>query len=253
MKCFGDVSNESEALAGGQGLNRYLAVIKICLQLSLGIDYLSVGLSFRQAARVLLATEACSELASIGSCSNSRIFRNARTDNTVNHQMVHNLLQKAWTFFIALDIFTQMSTSLLDIWVCLHLNRHGSVNVRLLSAPVYDWHTARVNSDSAGEALNVLCPSWMDTIFGVTTDGEKKRDRLHLFSGAATLFQNTAQPSFICILYGHQLDIALQSVYNKLGDNQLYQQLTALIFYIRRQQNLVAKMPAETLKVADTS
>lgn len=251
MACFEDVADESEALEGGQGLDRYRVVIKNRLQFFLGIDYLSAGLSFRQATRVLLATKERSGMASIGSCSDSTISKYARIACAVNLQKVYDLLQEAWTFSIALDMSTHMSTSYLDIRVRLHLNRHGIINVHLLAVPVYERHTAEVIFDTAAKALDVLCPPWKDTIIGVSTDGERKMTGR--ISGVATRFQNVAKPGFIRIWCGaHQLDIVLQSVYTKLGDEQFYQQLTALISYLRRQQNLVAEMRAKAPKVADT-
>ena len=53
MACFTDVGDDSEALKGGQGPDCYQVIIKNQLQWYLAIDYLSVGLSYRQADCVL--------------------------------------------------------------------------------------------------------------------------------------------------------------------------------------------------------
>ena len=53
MVCFMDVGDNLEALQGDQGRDRYRVVIKNQFQWSVEIDYLYMGLSFRQDARVL--------------------------------------------------------------------------------------------------------------------------------------------------------------------------------------------------------
>ena len=107
MACFDDVADTTEAIPGGQdvadttealpdgqGLDRYRVVIKNTLQFYLGIDYLRVGLSFRQAARVLLSTKERSGLASIGSCTDMTISKSARMACAVELQKVYDLLHR---------------------------------------------------------------------------------------------------------------------------------------------------------------
>ena len=90
----------------------------------------------------------------------------------------------------------------------MNLNRHGIVNVHLLSVPVYERHTAAVIFYTAAKALDVLCPSWNGSIIGVSKDGERKMTGR--ISGVVGRFQNVAKPSFIRIWCGaHQLDIVL--------------------------------------------
>ena len=251
MACFQDVADERESLQDGHGQDRFRVIVKKQLQFSLAIDYLYAGLSFRQAARVLQLTKERSGLASIGACSDSTISKYARIACAVNLQNISELLEKAWTFSVALDMSTHMSTSYLDIRLRFHLAACGIINVHFLAIPVYEKHTAAVIFDTASKALDVICPSWRDTIIGVSTDGERKMTG-HI-SGVATRFQNVAKPGFIRIWCGaHQLDIVLQSAYSKLGDNLFYCQLTALISYLRRQQNIISAMRSKAPKVADT-
>ena len=75
MAYFTDVGEDSEALQGIQGQDRYWVVIKNLLQWSLVIDYLSVGLSFRQATHMLQHTKERSRMASISACSDLTISK----------------------------------------------------------------------------------------------------------------------------------------------------------------------------------
>ena len=116
-----------------------------------------MGLSFRKASRLLQHTKECSRLASIGACSDSTISKYARIACAINLQKVYNLLEEAWTFPVALDMSTHMSTPYLNIRICMHLNRHVIFNVHLIAVPVYERHTDAVIFDTAAKALDVLC------------------------------------------------------------------------------------------------
>lgn len=72
-------------------------------------------------------------------------------------------------------------------------------------------------------------------------------------SGVATRFQNVAKRGFIRIWCGaHQLDLVLQDAYCELANETFYTQLTSLISYLRRQQNLISDMRTKAPKVSDT-
>ena len=144
-----------------------------------------------------------------------------------------------------------MSTSYLDIRIRLHLKEAGIINAHLLAVPVYVRHTAQAIFNTATKALDVLCPSWRDIIVGISTDGERKMTGR--VSGVATRFRQAAKPGFIQIWCGaHQLDLVLQNCYVHFGNEVFYQQLTAVISYLRRQQNLVAEIRTKAPKIADT-
>ena len=130
-----------------------------------------MGVHFRQASRVLQHTKEHNGVASIGACIDSTISKYARVSCAINLQKVCNLLEEAWTFLVALDMSTHLSTSYLYIRICLHLNKNGIVNVHLLAVPVYKRHTTAVIFDTSAKALDVLCPSCKDTIIIVLIDG----------------------------------------------------------------------------------
>ena len=156
---------------------------------------------------------------------------------TINLHKVYKLLEEARTFSVALDISTHMITLYLNIRICMHLNRHGIVNVHFLALRLYESHTAAVIFDTVAKDIDVLCLLWKDIIISVLIDG--KREMTGRISGVATRFQNAANTDFIHIWCGaHQLDIVLQSAYSKLGDEEFYTQFTDLISYLQRQQNL---------------
>jgi hypothetical protein len=149
-------------------------LIRNPVQFYLSIDYISVGCSFRQTARLLHSTKERTGLAAIGCCTDATVAKYVRFICAINLQIISEMLSKCWTFSVALDMSTHMSTSYLDLRLRVHDNRKGIVNVHFLSIPVYERRTGEVIFDTCSKALNILCPSWRDIIIGVTTDGEKK-------------------------------------------------------------------------------
>lgn len=251
MAAFEDVADESELLEAGEGVDRRCVLIKNSLQFSLAIDYLRAGCSFKQAARIMLATKERTGLAAVGSCSDSTISKYARFACAINMQKISELLACVWTFSVALDMSTHMSSSYLDIRIRLHHSKSGIINLHLLAIPVFERHTAEVIFETADKALTVLCPSWKDIVVGVSTDGERKMTGR--VSGVATRFEQMAKPGFVRIWCGaHQLDIVMQRAYTEFGNDEFYGHLTAAISYLRRQQNLIADMQSKAPKVADT-
>lgn len=157
--CFRDVKDDYKALVGGQGLTHYRILIKYNSKFSRKIEHLSVGLKFRQAARVMLFTKERSGLARIGACSNPIVSNYARIACKVNLQKVYEPLDEVWTFSAALNMSTHTSMSYFDIRARLHLNEYGLVNVHLLAVSVYDWHTAELIFDTSVKVIDLLSPS----------------------------------------------------------------------------------------------
>jgi hypothetical protein len=251
MRSFEDFAGDTEELQEGEGVDRFCIVIKNPVQFSLTVDYLSVGCSFRQAARIMISTKERTGLAAIGTCSDLTVAKYARYACAINLQKISELLDSAWTFAVALDMSTHMSTSYLDIRIRLHLNGPGIINMHLLAIPIFERHTGLVMFQTASRALDVLCPTWRDIIIGISTDGERKMTG-HV-SGVATRFQQVAKPGFTRIWCGaHQLEIVLQECYTHFGNDQFYGKLTSAISYLRRQQNLIADIRSKAPKVADT-
>ena len=81
-------------------------------------------------SRILLSTKGLTGLASIGCVSDATVAKYARFAAAVNLQTIAELLEQSWTFFIALDMSTHMSTLYLDIRLRLHTLKYGILNVQ---------------------------------------------------------------------------------------------------------------------------
>ena len=244
-----DISEGEDA--NGNGDSHYSITIANRIQWQLAIDYLGASLSFTQAARVMQSTKERTGLASIGNCTKNIISKYARFSCAINLQKLSDLLQSTWTFSVAMDMSTHMETGYLDIRIRIFTKKNGIVNAHVLAIPVFDRHTGEVVFNTAAKALDCLDPLWRQKVIGISTDRENKMTGR--YSGVATRFQQVANPGFIRIWCGaHQLDIVLQSIYSKFGDEKFYTTLTKLIGYLRCQFNLIQEMKTKAPTLSDT-
>ena len=171
LSVFQDTLDPAE---NGNGVtSRYCISIKNRVQFGLVVDYLSVGSSFRMASRIVTMTKERTGLASIGSCSEGVVAKYARFVCALTMQQLRDILAKSWTFSVAMDMSTHMSTSYLDIRIRLHWE-DDILNFRLLAIPMFERHTGEAMFRVASMAFDVLCSDWRDILIGVSTDGERK-------------------------------------------------------------------------------
>ena len=97
----------------------------------------------------------------------------------------------------------------------------------------------------------VFTESWRSQCISISSDGA--RNMTGRVQGLVTRISNECSPGLIRIWCGlHQLDLVMQSVYIAAFGEQLHSTLTALIGYLRRQQNLITEMRSTCPKVATT-
>ena len=251
LSIFEDVVGpEENAQDSDLQTDRYRIPIKNPIQFRIIVGYVGGGASFRMASRFLQLTKDLTGLASLGSASEGKVTSLIRFVCAINLQKITEMLDSSWTFSIAMDMSTHISTSYLDIRIRVFVG--GKIhNLHLLAIPMFSSHTGEEIFLHAERALDVICPTWRDLIVSISTDGERKMTGR--VQGVATRFERVAKPGFFRLWCGlHQLDIHLQRFFKNLLDEQFYSHLTTLISYLRRQQNLIKDMGTKAKKVADT-
>ena len=130
----------------------YHIVIRNPVQFGLIVDYLSVGLSFRAVAKVILMTKEWTGMASIGSVSEGKVIAITQVVCSHSLELISNLLMKCWTFSLAMDMSTHMSTSYLDIWIWIFYG--GTIhNSHLVALPMFTYHTGEQNLPACQEDI----------------------------------------------------------------------------------------------------
>ena len=147
-------------------------------------------------------------LASIMSASEGKITSYIWYVCALNLQKISEMLASGWTFSLAMDMSTRISTSYLDIHIrpfaCSAID-----NFRLLAIPMFSSHTGEYIFLHSERALDVIRLNWRDLIISISADGERKMTGRA--QGVATRFERVADPGFFRLWCGlHQLDIVLK-------------------------------------------
>ena len=229
----------------------YTAKITNMKQFRLAVKYIALGSSFRQAARIFQVTKEETNLGYLGSMNVLKVIRYVRIMVAISLQSIKDLLAKSWCYSVAFDGSTYQHTSYLDIRMRVYYL--GEIKtIHVIALPMFDRHTGGYMYELFHNLFGVLDPSWKNKLIGVTTDGAANMTGRH--RGVVTRIQSEALPEGFyriwCAL--HQLDIVVQNCVTKYFNDDFYVELTGLIGYLRRQQNLIQRMKTKCPKVADT-
>jgi hypothetical protein len=171
LESFASTLDSLEDAADAGDVSRYAITVTNTKQFQLVVQYLVLGLSFRQ---VIMETKEVFGIGSIGSCSEGIVSRYARFICAMNLQCIAELLQQCRAFFVAFD----MATSYCDVRIRIC---HKSIvhDFHLLSIPVHERHTCEIIFNMFAKAMDALFPDWRETITGASSDGEKKMTGRH--------------------------------------------------------------------------
>jgi hypothetical protein len=93
------------------------------------------------AAQVILMTKERTGMATVGCVNEAKMTSYARFVCALNLDSISSILKKSWTFSIAMDMSTHMSTSYLDIRARIFVG--GSIhNFHVMAIPMFSRHTA---------------------------------------------------------------------------------------------------------------
>lgn len=140
-------------------------------------EHLQAGLSFRQAARVMMDTKERTGLAATGSRSDYTIVKYACHICKICLQNVSELLESVWTFSNTLLISTHMCTTYLYICIRLNLSHACIISSHLLALSVFRRYIGLMMFEVASKAADTPCAAWRDFINWISFNGKKENER----------------------------------------------------------------------------
>lgn len=244
------IFKEHEDAAATDNEEVYSVKILSVRRFKMVLGFVAKGASFRSASRFVDVAREVTKLSYLRGCSEGVCATYVRIICAASLQSIHDLLRDCWAYSIALDVGHAQGTSYLDVRVRLCTSGR-LVNLHVVALPLHTNKTAEAQFNTASKALNVVDKNWRDKLVSIGTDGE--RTMTGRISGVQTRFEEAATFSVVRIWCGlHQLDLAAQKEYMLLGDDAFVTTLTALISYLRRQQNLQAEMKTTCPKFVST-
>ena len=242
---------KKKAAEGNAATEGYTASVKNMTQYRLTVKFAAKSSSFKQIVSLIQATKEELHQASLGCMNMIKVIEYIRILLASSLQNIKELLKVSWCYSAAFDSATYQHSSYFDVRVRVY--KSGTiVNIHVLAIPMFERHTGEYMFELFQKLFDELDPMWRQKLIGVTSDGARSMTGLE--RGVVTRIQNAALPQGFyriwCAL--HQLDLVVQKSMKIFSDTPFYSTLTALIAYLRRQQNFIQEIKSKCPKVADT-
>ena len=204
------------------------------------VSYVSVGISFRQCARLLRETKETTGLGCIGKVSVGKVIRVVRNVVGFNLETIKSVLHDVWEFLIVMDAGTNATVPYLDLR--LRFVVQGKLfNLHFIALPMHDSHTEENTFLIISKFLDAMCDNWRKKMISASTDGASNMQGRH--QGAVTRLDQVCNGGFYRVWCGaHQLDLVVQDIFIKMLDSSFVERTRAVTGYLRRQQYLVRTM-----------
>lgn len=227
----------------------YKVIISNPLQFQLIIDFIVMGLSFRQVVATLLKVKTRAGLARIGSINDTHVANLARVVCGINLQILSQILcGDIWAFSLANDASTHQGKSYFDNRVRIY---HGGkiYNLHVLAIPMYERHTADNMTNLVRDVFDIICPAWKSKLLGVTSDGANAMTGR--IQGVVTQLENTAIHQIYRVWCGlHQLDLVMKHAYKDIWAGEFVSDMKAIITHLHQQNNLISDMQSTCPKLS---
>ncbi len=232
--------NAFKSLVRNEEDNTFVIEVKSVLKLNMIINFVAVGVSFRQASRLYQSVKEDTGMGVMGSISDVEVAQHCRTVCAINLQYLKEIFKDIWAFAIAIDAGNNAGTAYLDLRMRCFF-KGALQNFHVLAIPMRERHTGEYQYDLVVETMDVLAPNWRHQLIGITTDGASAMTGC--VQGTCTRLSNECHGNIFRVWCGaHQLDLVVKKAFNRLMSDNFLNTLTGVTGHLRRQQNLIQDM-----------
>ncbi len=159
----------------------YTVTIKDCLRFDLAMDYVGIGLSFRQTTATIQKAKDHTKTAKLIGLNDYIVGQYTRVLVAIALQQIALILndESVWAMSLAGDGSTHCGHSFFD----LHLRvcyRDDLVNLHLVASPMFERHSAMNIFNLIAKFMDALYSKWRSKLIGVSTDGENTMTSRHV-------------------------------------------------------------------------
>jgi hypothetical protein len=185
--------------------------IKDFLRLELAMDYVGIGMSFRQTAAAIQRAKDRTKTAKLADINDGVVGQYTRVLVAFAFQEIADILEDESVLAMSLagDERTHGGQSFFDLRVRV-CYRGELVNLHLFAIPKFERHSARNIFNLISKFMDALYAKWRDKLIGMSSDGEKTMTVCH--SGVVTrIFAYTANDVLRIWCAPHQIDIVVKA------------------------------------------
>jgi hypothetical protein len=232
MKLF---CNKDDALV-------YTVTIKDCLRFDLAMDYVGIGLSFRQMAAAIQKAKDRTKTAKLVGLNDCIVGQYTRVLVVVTLQQIAFILddESVWAMSLAGDGSTHRDQSFFDLR--LRVCYHGDlVNLHLVALPMFQQHSAMNIFNLIAKFMDALYSKWRSKLIGVSTNGENTMTGRH--ASVVTRLAACAANNVLRIwCTPHQINIVVKAAVEAIDNGVWVKQVYTFSVFLRAQDNLIIEM-----------
>lgn len=151
----------------------YKTTINNAMRYNLVLDFVSVGMSFRMAAKAVEHAKKRTHVSKLTGLNSYIVGQYIRVYVAHSPQQIGALLKddSAWAFSLAFDGSTHRGQSFFDIR-CRVMSGGKLFNLHMVALPLFERHTAENLFNTIVKFLDALYADWRSKLLSVATDGE---------------------------------------------------------------------------------
>jgi hypothetical protein len=220
----------------------YIVTIKDCLRFDLAMDYVGIGLSFRQTATAIQKAKDRTKTAKLISLNDYIVGQYTHVLVIVALQQIALILdnESVWAMSLAGDGSMHRAQSFFDLRlrVCY---RSDLVNLHLVALPMFERHSAMNIFNLIAKFMDALYNKWRSKLIGVSTDGENTMTGRH--ADVVTHLVACADNNVLRIwCTPHQINIVVKAAVEAIDNGVWVKQVYTFSVFLRAQDNLIIKM-----------
>ncbi|CAK9873717.1 unnamed protein product [Sphagnum jensenii] len=220
----------------------YIVTIKDCLRFDLAMDYVDIGLSFRQTAAAIQKAKDRTKMAKLIGLNDCIVGQYMRVLVVVVLQQIALILddESVWAMSLAGDRSTHHGQSFFDLRlrVCY---RDNLVNLHFVALPMFERHSDMNIFNLITKFMDALYSKWRSKMIGVLTDGENTMIGRHV--GVVTRLVACADNNVLRIwCTSHQINTVVKAAVEAIDNGVWVKQVYTFSVFLRAQDNLIIEM-----------
>jgi hypothetical protein len=220
----------------------YRVTVKNVMRFTLALEYVSIGMSFRQTAAAIEHAKIRIKTAKLSGINDPMVGQLIRVLVAISLQKLTRIhtLDDVWAFSLAFDGSTRRGSSFFDVrtrfcW------RGFLYNLHLIALPIFERHTSNNITNLLIQLWDSLFPSWRDRVIGLSSDDENTMTGCIL--GIVKQIVSQATNRVVRVWYiPHQIDIEVRGGSQEVDGGRWVKWIYTLSVYLRVQLNLIIEM-----------
>jgi hypothetical protein len=220
----------------------YTVTITHVMRFELAMDFVAIGMSFRQVAKAIEHAKIRTSTAQLTGVNDFIVSQYVRVLVGTSLQHIADLLDhdSVWAISLAGDGSTHRGQSFFDMRVRVCFGRK-LFNLHLVAIPMFDSHTAENIFNMLVKFLDALYEPWRAKLIGMSSDGENTMTGRH--RGLVTRMVATAENPVLRIWCApHQIDLVVKLAAECVTDGTWINFAWSFSVFLRAQANLITRM-----------